>query len=227
MEYTEQVPDKKLSDGFLNFNFGKLDDAVRKISFNKPWVKALLLGVPSYFIGKSLTPKLVGLLSPTINKATGIDFGSYNYMTESDQNRIKRIVGSLSAIAAMTPTIVHNIDFTGNKKYFGLNDFSPKQLHKNANFDPFNPMHAIPLSTARHSIMTNPALTPMTKATSCAILDSFPQNTQITGKDVVDQAVSTGISGALKFAAGAVAAHAIGLPNPYTTAAIVTGLSSI
>lgn len=214
-------------EGYLNFNLGKIDDAIRKISFNKPWVKALLLGVPAYFVGKSLTPKLVGLISPTINKATGIDLNSFNYMSPDDQKFIKRLVGAVSAAAVSAPTILHNIDFSGNKKYFGLNDFSPKAIEKHANIDIWDPMQAIPLSTAKDSIMAHPNLTPLTKATSYQILNTFPDSTNVTGKDIVDRAISTGISGATKFAFGALTARALGLPNPYTTAAMFTGISAL
>lgn len=222
----DYIEDRK-SKGYLNFNFGKLDDALRTMSFNKPWVKMLLLGIPSYFLGQKLTPNLVGLISPSLNKATGIDFSTFNQMKPEDQKFIRRLVGSLSAVVAMTPTFLNNIDLSGNKKYLGLNEFSPKTLNKTANFNPYNPMQVIPLSTARESIINHPTLSPMTKATSCAILNTFPEHSTVTGKDIIDRAVSSGISGGLKFAAGSVAAHALGLPNPYTTAAIFTGLSSI
>jgi hypothetical protein len=234
-EYIDHV-ETPYKEGYLNFNLGKLDDAIRKLSFNKPWVKALFLGIPSYFVGKALTPKLVGLVSPAINKATGIDLNSFQYMSPDDQKFIKRLVGGAFATAAMAPTVLHNIDFSGNKRHFGLSDFSPKTIEKNANFgmnpmqpafNPYDPMQAIPLSTARESIMNNPGLTPMTKATSCAILNTFPSNTAVTGKDVVDRAISTGISGATNFAFGALTAHALGLPNPYTTAAMFTGISAL
>lgn len=218
---------KAFSDGLFNFNFNKLDNAVRKISLDKPWVKMLLLGIPSYFAGKAITPKMVGLLSPSINRATGIDFSTFDQMKPEDQKFIKRLVGSTTALAAMAPTFINNIDLSGNKKYFGLNEFSPKTLNKTANFNPYNPMQVIPLSTAKESIINHPTLTPMTKATSYAILNTFPNNATVTGKDIVDRAVSSGISGACKFAAGFTAAHALGLPNPYTTAAIFTGLSSL
>jgi hypothetical protein len=150
-------------------------------------------------------------------------------MEPKDQKFIKRLVGGSMALAAMTPTVLSNIDFTGEKRHFGLSDYAPKQMDKQANigFNPGYPVNAIPLSTARSSIMDNPHLTPMTKATSCAILNTFPPQQNITGGDIINRAVQTGVSGATNFAIGAVTAHALGLPNPYTTALISTGISQL
>ena len=90
-----------------------------------------------------------------------------------------------------------------------------------------DPMQAIPLSTAKETILSHPTLTPMTKATSMEILNTFPTQSEVTSKNIIDRAVSSGIDFLKGGAFGAITAHALGLPNPYSTALITGTLNTI
>lgn len=231
-----------MSKGLLNFNFDTLDNITRALSLNSPLVKTILLGAGGYYAGKKMTPIVSRLLSPKLPQLSAVmpGYGAYGYddMPLEEQNSLAHNIGLITALTMATPTLVHNFDI--HSPWLGYKKFPEKEsynkfingikgwFNKNSSaFDIMDPMQAIPLSTARETIMNHPTLTPMTKATSLSILNTFPEQSQITGKSLIDRAVSSGIDFALGGAAGAIAAHAIGLPNPYATALITGTLNTI
>lgn len=230
---TQNDPFKYQSKG-LNFNFDKLDNFFRTISLNSPALKAAILGTAAYFGGKAATPFISRLLSP---KIPGMDIAGnqgYDDLYPEEQEDLKKNVGTIAAIIAAAPTLIHNFDtnspglgwirFPYKASYKGpFHEKLSSGLSKKANlFNPVYSMQTIPLSMAKNTIINHNTLTPMTKATSLAILNTFPENSTVTGKNIIDRAVSSGIDFAIGAAGGAITAHALGLPNPYTTA-LITG----
>jgi hypothetical protein len=222
------------SKGLLNFNLDKADNILRLLSGNSPLIKMALLGTGAYFAGKAATPIIARLASPKLLPG---DIG-YDDMHPADQRYLKRNVGFTAAAIAALPTLIHNIDF--KKKGWGLSQFPEKDsynqfkdnifkwFNKQSNaFNMMDPMQSIPLSMAKETIIGHSALTPMTKATSLSILNTFPEHSQVDSKSIIDRAVSSGIDFMVGGAAGAVTAHALGLPNPYTTAIITGALNTI
>lgn len=227
----------KDSRGLFGFNFDTLDNITRAISFNSPLAKALILGGTGFIAAKKAAPVLSSILSPSLRST---DRTFYD-MPKAEQKSLSNLLGLTTAAALALPTVVNNFD--KDSPWFGLKQFPEKQsyndfmsslkkifLNKQSNglgFNPYDPMQAIPLSTAKDTILSHPTLTPMTKATSLGILNTFPTNTQVTGKNIIDRAVSTGIDFLKGGAFGAITAYALGLPNPYSTAAITGTLNAI
>jgi hypothetical protein len=222
---------KTPSKGLLGFNLDKIDNVVRTLSLNSPLLKMILLGTGSYYAGKALTPFAARLLSPKLFKSQG----SYDDMYPEEQEELKKNIGLGLAAMAVLPTAINNFD--SKSPLFGYARFPEKEsFHKFTNnwfkktssaFNPFDDMQAIPLSIAKDTIMNHSTLTPMTKATSLDILNTFPENDSVTGKNVIDRAVSSGIDFIKGGAFGAITAHALGLPNPYSTALITGTLNTI
>lgn len=213
--------------GLLDFNLDTLDNILRAVSLNSPLIKMALLGSTAYFAGKKIAPYATRLLSPKLTKGQL----SYDDMHPEEQKQLNKNIGLASAAAAILPTLIHNFDTS--KPLWGYFQFPEKEsFNKFTNnffmpktgsaFDIMDPMNAIPLSMAKETIMGHPMLTPMTKATSMEILNTFPNNDTVTGKNIIDRAVSSGIDFIKGGAIGAVTAFALGLPNPYSTA-LITG----
>jgi hypothetical protein len=222
---------KTPSKGLLSFNLDTADNLIRTVSLNSPLLKMLLLGAGSYYAGKKLTPFAARLLSPALFKGQG----SYDDMHPEEQKALKKSIGLGLAAMTVLPTAINNFD--KNSPWFGYARFPEKEsFHKFTNnwfrktssaFNPFDDMQAIPLSMAKDTIMNHPTLTPMTKATSLDILNTFPSQDTVTGKNIIDRAVSSGIDFIKGGAFGAITAHALGLPNPYSTALITGTLNTI
>lgn len=228
------------SPGILNFNMDTLDNVLRAVSLNSPAIKMALFGTGAYFAGKALTPMAARLLSPSFKTLKNFpriqqlgESIDYDEMYPEDQESLKSNFGGIAAALTILPTLIHNFDY--KKPLLGYAQFPEKESYNNflngvktwlqkdnSALDLSDPMQAIPLSMAKDTIMSHPTLTPMTKATSMGILNTFPENSNINGKSVIDRAVSTGIDFLAGGALGAITAHAIGLPNPYTTG-ILTG----
>ena len=219
------------SKGLLDFNFDTLDNIIRTVSLNSPLLKMMLLGTGAYYAGKKLTPYATRLLSPKLTQGQR----GYDDMYPEEQEALKKNIGIGAAALAVLPTLIHNFDTS--KPLWGYAQFPEKEsFHKftkgwfqrtSSAFDPMDPMHAIPLSMAKDTIINHPALTPMTKATSLDILNTFPTNDVVTGKSVIDRAVSSGVDFIKGGAFGAITAYALGLPNPYSTALITGTLNTI
>lgn len=217
MDYDE---DKRLIN--LDFNLGKLDDFSRKIAFNKPWVKALMLGGAGYFVGRKATPLVTSILSPhlgKLNKKFGTEFSS---MDPKDQKFLSNTMGVLTALALAAPTVLGNIDFTGQKPYLGMNNFSPKRLDKAASAYIH---HSMPAYKAQQYIQNKPGMNNISRTATSAVLNTFRPNQQITGGSVIKRAISSGYDAMAGGAVGFLAAHALGLPNPLVTAGISAGIN--
>jgi hypothetical protein len=222
---------KTASKGLLDFNFDTLDNTVRTVALNRPLLKMVLLGTGAYYAGKKLTPYAARLLSPKLTQGQR----NYDDMYPEEQEALKKNIGLGAAALAILPTLVHNFDT--KKPLWGYARFPDKDsFHKftkgwfqrtSSAFDPLDPMQAIPLSMAKDTISNHPTLTPMTKATSLAILNTFPANDVVTGKSVIDRAVSSGVDFIKGGAFGAITAYALGLPNPYSTALLTGTLNTI
>lgn len=211
----------------LDVNLGKFDDFIRTISFNKPWVKALLLGVPSFYFGRKLAPTIASLTSPYLGKLDKRLGTEFDNMTAEDQRFLRNSAGALTALAVVAPTIISNIDFTGSKPWLGLNNFAPKTVEKEASFytPTFKPA-SMPAYKAQGLLASHPKLTPLTRTATSSLVGTFPGNEQITGGSLINRAIATGYDAMAGGAVGFLAAHALGLPNPLVTAGIAAGINA-
>lgn len=232
MEYNEEKnPKTTLTESgrlkLENINLAKIDDFFRKISFNKPWVKALMFGIPAYYGGKALAPLVATLLSPhlgKLDKRLGSEFAD---MRPEDQQFLRRVTGSMAAILAAAPTVVSNIDFTGSKPWLGLNNFAPKTVEKEASMlPPMQPFNSIPAYKAQNMLTQHPGLTPLTRMATSSLVGTFPGNQQLTGGSIINRAIKTGYDAMAGGALGFLTAHALGLPNPLVTAGIAAGINA-
>lgn len=209
-----------------SINLGKIDDFFRKVSFNKPWVKALLLGVPSYYAGKAAAPLVATLLSPHLGKIDKRLGSEFSDMLPEDQKFLRKVTGSIAAILAASPTIVSNIDFTGSKPYLGLNNFAPKTVEKEASIFTQPLPNSLPAYRAQTILANHQGLTPLTRMATSSLVGTFPGNQQLTGGAIIDRAIKTGYDAMAGGAIGFLTAHALGLPNPLVTAGIAAGIGA-
>lgn len=114
---------------------------------------------------------------------------------------------------------------------------SPPPAAKNTNTDNMNksanfigPDEMIPIGDARQYIAANNNLSPVTRAEAMGILNAIPAptpDTNISGGDILNAAVKTGMSALGDAAIGYVTASALGLKNPLTVAAGVGATSFV
>ena len=229
------TPIKK--NGLFNWNFDKVDDFIRTVSFNSPLVKMGLLGTAGYFGGRALAPWVTRILSPNVPGVTKDKNGkpvdtvdSWETMSDEEKEETKSTHGWIAAGLLAAPTLLFNLNF--KKPFWGLGQFPDKHLEKNnsawaINSQPFESTPTLPVNYARDVIMSTPDLNPSTKATALGILDAFPSNAQVSSPSIIDKAISTGIDAAKGGALGFVTAKALGLPNPMVTAGIFAGINTI
>lgn len=202
-----------MAGGVLNFNFGKLNKALRNVSLGSPVVQSLLLGgglgLAGYYGGPWLTKKLVRLTSPKFaDRIDDLD----RYTTKEDIAEQRKMWGWLGALGGTALGL--GIHFSPNAPGYGLLQFAPMHKTTSATWD------SIPIYQGLQLINDDPALSPEMKLQASTLLTSFnaPPTAMVTGSDLVGQAIATGQSAATGMAIGYLTANILGLPNPKSTA---------
>lgn len=202
-----------MAGGVTNFNLGELNKALRTVSLGSPVVQSLLLGgglgLAGYYGGPWLTKQLVRLTSPRFaNRIDELD----QYTTKEDLAEQRKMWGWLGVLGGTALGL--GVHFSPNAPGYGLLQFAPMQKTTSAGWD------AIPLYQGLQLINDNPGLSPEMKLQASTLLTSFnaPPTATVTGNDLVGQAIATGQSAVTGLAVGYLTAHALGLPNPSSTA---------
>lgn len=193
--------------GFLSFNLERPVKIFRKATFNSPLVGAAALGLLVGGLGYHYGPTLDRLLSP---KFGGGNF--YDGYSDEDITRRKRFWGTGAGLLTALGFLATQYD--ARKPWAGFKEYAPMDLHKHAN------LPSLSIDDSTRLILQDNALDQSQKEVAISLLRSFdmPPKTQITGNDLVGQAISTGLSAATGAAVGFLTANALGLPNPKSTA---------
>lgn len=200
-------------DGILNFNLRGLNEAVRTASLDSPLGTAALFGtglaLAGYHAGPWLTKKFVRLVSPQFSR----HMDNYEqYLTPEDIAEQRKTWGWAGGILGAMATLGYH--FSPNAPGYGLLKYPSLSKNESAEWN------SLPIGQCMKMIEDNHALSPTMKMQSMSLLNSFnaPSTTQITGGNLVGQAIATGQSAAAGMAVGYLTASLLGLPNPSSTA---------
>lgn len=190
----------------------------RGLTLGSPLVGAALIGGGLAAAGWYGAPWIQRVLAPKF----GIDPDEYGWEDQSvaEQRAARKnsawLLGGLGALAALAPYASWDAPGFGMLKYapMGTPAKAPMQKRESLGWS------SLPINGAMNMILNNQEMSDRTKMNSLALLASFnaPPTTQITGNDLIGQAVGTGLSAATGAAVGFVTAKALGLPNPSSTA---------
>ena len=220
------IPPPKQNPGYLNFTLRPVTKAWRTATFNSPLVGAAVLGGGLGLLGYHYAPKL----SKFVNRITSPLFGGGQQeeddqddmpWSKADRRSFGLTLGGLGALGVLAGA------FSTSSPGFGLLQYNPMSKTSSSNYITKNPLYktanvldSISLKDAADLIKSDPNLGLGTKLDSLALLNSFstPPTTQITGGDIVGQAIATGKDAMVGGALGFVTAKALGLRNPSSTA---------
>ena len=206
------VPEYEPTGGWLPKNIKPVVKGFRTVTLGSPLVGALATAALAGVAGWHGGPLLDRILSPKFG-------GSSNDYYDDEYTRRARRKTWAWAAAALGGLAFLGSQFSLKRPGYGLLKYHPmedeKPLQKTGSM-----YDGIPLGQATDYIQNNPYLSPDMRYNSLALLNSFgPQpNMQITGNDLVGQAIGTGLSAAAGAAVGYLTANVLGLPNPTSTA---------
>ena len=186
----------------------------RVLSLNSPIVSSALAASALGLIGWYGAPLLKNKLNEWLGgrgKAL-----QYDTMFEDNDKDLRRAAAVALGISGAAIPIAAN--FSSDDPGYGLFQYSPLQplkIEKDASGLP-----TLSLGAASQLIHDNPKLAPEMKMNALGLLESFnaPQTAQISGGDLVGQAIATGRSAATGAAIGYTTASILGLDNPKSAA---------